>query len=49
MKGAYDEPASVAFRSSKEVDANYVGLAVTLARESRTRPSASGSAPTTSS
>ena len=38
MKGAYDEPAAVAFRSSKEVDANYVGLAVTLARESRARP-----------
>ncbi len=38
VKGAYDEPAAVAFRSSKEVDANYLGLAVTLARESRTRP-----------
>ncbi len=38
VKGAYDEPAKVAFRSRKEVDANYVGLAVTLARESRTRP-----------
>ena len=38
VKGAYDEPAAVAFRSSKEVDANYLGLAVTLARESRSRP-----------
>ena len=38
VKGAYDEPAAVAFRSSKEVDANYLGLAVTLVRESRTRP-----------
>ncbi len=37
VKGAYDEPAAIAFRSKKEVDANYVGLAVTLARESRGR------------
>jgi proline dehydrogenase len=38
VKGAYDEPAAAAFRSRREVDANYLGLAVTLARESRTRP-----------
>jgi proline dehydrogenase len=38
VKGAYDEPAAVAFRSKKEVDANFLGLAVTLARESRSRP-----------
>ena len=38
VKGAYDEPAEVAFRSKKEVDANYLGIAVTLLRESRTRP-----------
>jgi proline dehydrogenase len=38
VKGAYDEPATVAFRSKREVDANYLGLAVTLARESRNRP-----------
>jgi proline dehydrogenase len=37
VKGAYDEPRSVAFKSKKEVDANYLGLAVTLLRESRTR------------
>ena len=38
VKGAYDEPKAIAFRSKKEVDANFVGLAVTLLRESRTRP-----------
>jgi proline dehydrogenase len=38
VKGAYDEPASIAFRSKAEVDANYVGLAITLVRESRNRP-----------
>jgi proline dehydrogenase len=37
VKGAYDEPRDVAFKSKKEVDANYLGLAVTLLRESRTR------------
>ncbi len=37
VKGAYDEPAEIAFRSGREVDANYLGLAVTLARETRTR------------
>jgi proline dehydrogenase len=39
VKGAYDEPRSVAFRTRKEVDANYLGLAVTMLRESRSRPS----------
>ncbi len=38
VKGAYDEPAAVAYRSKREVDANYLGIAVTLARESRSRP-----------
>jgi proline dehydrogenase len=38
VKGAYDEPSEIAFRSRREVDANYLGLAVTLARETRTRP-----------
>ena len=38
VKGAYDEPKTIAFRSKKEVDANFVGLAVTMIRESRTRP-----------
>ncbi len=37
VKGAYDEPRDVAFKSKKEVDANYLGLAVTMLRESRTR------------
>jgi proline dehydrogenase len=37
VKGAYDEPKAVAFRSKKEVDANFLSLAVTLVRESRTR------------
>jgi proline dehydrogenase len=37
VKGAYDEPREVAFRSRKEVDANYLAIAVTLLRESRTR------------
>jgi proline dehydrogenase len=31
VKGAYDEPAELAYRSSTEVDANYVALAVVLA------------------
>ena len=38
VKGAYDEPRDVAFRSRSDVDANYLGLAVTLLRESRNRP-----------
>jgi proline dehydrogenase len=38
VKGAYDEPKTVAFRSKREVDANYLGVAVTLLRETRTRP-----------
>jgi proline dehydrogenase len=38
VKGAYDEPAEVAFQRKREVDANYLGIAVTLLRESRDRP-----------
>ena len=38
VKGAYDEPTAVAFRSKREVDANFLGVAVTLLREGRTRP-----------
>lgn len=38
VKGAYDEPRDIAFRSRTEVDANYLAIAVTLLRESRTRP-----------
>ena len=37
VKGAYDEPRSIAFKSKREVDANYLGIAVTLLREGRTR------------
>lgn len=37
VKGAYDEPSEVAFRSKREVDANYLAVAVTLLRESRSR------------
>jgi proline dehydrogenase len=32
VKGAYDEPAAVAYRDRGEVDANYLGLALTLAQ-----------------
>jgi proline dehydrogenase len=38
VKGAYDEPKAIAFKSRKEVDANFLGIAVTMLRESRTRP-----------
>jgi len=38
VKGAYDEPRSVAFQTGREVDANYLGIAVTLLREARSRP-----------
>jgi proline dehydrogenase len=38
VKGAYDEPREVAFRTRREVDANYLAVAVTLLRESRSRP-----------
>ncbi len=38
VKGAYAEPKTVAFRTKREVDANYLGVAVTLLREGRTRP-----------
>jgi proline dehydrogenase len=38
VKGAYDEPREVAFRSKREVDANFLAVAVTLLRESRNRP-----------
>ncbi len=38
VKGAYDEPRATAFRSRREVDANFLGLAVTMLRESRSRP-----------
>ena len=37
VKGGLPEPRSVAFTSSTEIDANFLALAVTLLRESRTR------------
>jgi proline dehydrogenase len=38
VKGSTLETKAVAFRTRKEVDANYLGLAVILLRESRNRP-----------
>jgi proline dehydrogenase len=38
VKGAYDEPASIAFRDKRQVDASYVGLAVSFLKEGRGRP-----------
>jgi len=37
VKGAYDEPPSIAFQRKRDVDANFLGVAVTLLRESRNR------------
>lgn len=33
VKGAYDEPAAIAYRSAGEVDANFLGLAMMIAAE----------------
>ena len=38
VKGAYDEPASIAYRDKRQVDANYVGVAVSFLMEGRGRP-----------
>jgi proline dehydrogenase len=38
VKGAYDEPASIAYRDKRQVDANYVGVAVSFLKEGRGRP-----------
>ena len=38
VKGAYDEPASIAYREKRRVDANYVGLAVRFLLDGRDRP-----------
>jgi proline dehydrogenase len=38
VKGGYDEPKTIAFKSRREVDANFSTIAVTLLREGRTRP-----------
>ena len=43
VKGAYDEPASVAFRSRREVDTNYAAIAVTLLRAGASAGSGAGS------
>ena len=38
VKGAYDEPASIAYRDKREVDASYLALAVAFLTEGRGRP-----------
>lgn len=38
VKGAADERETDAFQSVREIDANYLGIAVTLLREARSRP-----------
>jgi proline dehydrogenase len=38
VKGAYDEPESIAFRNRRQVDANFVGLAVSFLLDGRGRP-----------
>ena len=50
VKGAYDEPAAIAYRDKRRVDASYLGLAVALpARRPRPADPARVWAPTTSS
>jgi len=38
VKGAYDEPAAIAFRHRRDVDANYLAVAAHLLRQTRSRP-----------
>ena len=38
VKGAYDEPAAIAYRDKGQVDANYLALAVSFLKEGRGRP-----------
>ena len=38
VKGAYDEPASIAYRDKRQVDANYLALAVDFLTKGRGRP-----------
>jgi len=38
VKGAYDEPATIAYRGKREVDASYLELAVSFLTEGRGRP-----------
>ncbi len=42
VKGAYDEPASIAYRDKRSVDANYAALAVGFLLEGRGRPTRLG-------
>jgi proline dehydrogenase len=37
VKGAYDEPATIAYRDRRQVDANYLALAVSFLRDGRGR------------
>src|SRR6476659_4446139 len=38
VKGAYDEPAEIAYREKRQVDASYLGLAGGFLRDGRGRP-----------
>jgi proline dehydrogenase len=38
VKGAYDEPSSIAYRDRRRIDANYLGLAVRFLLDGRGRP-----------
>jgi proline dehydrogenase len=38
VKGAYDEPEAIAYRERRQIDANYVGLAVGFLLDGRGRP-----------
>ncbi|MBA2700965.1 MAG: proline dehydrogenase family protein [Chloroflexi bacterium] len=38
VKGAYDEPESIAYRDKRRVDANFLGLAVSFLKDGRERP-----------
>jgi proline dehydrogenase len=38
VKGAYDEPESIAYRDRRQIDANFVGLSVAFLLDARGRP-----------
>ena len=42
VKGAYDEPAEIAYRDKRRVDANFLGLAVSFLKDGRGRPNRLG-------
>ena len=42
VKGAYDEPAAIAYRDKRKVDSNFVGLAVRFLLDTRGRPARLG-------